>query len=95
VDDHDCGGFAFAGFVLRALRIFATNALGMGSVFRIAWGIATMGVVFGIPNGGTPWWIALASAGLAGGLFGSLMARYYRREATRSGLPSWDDYPEA
>lgn len=66
---------------------FAANALLMGTFFGVGWGVVMLplfGVLVRLPTLGV-----VASAGLAGVLFGVIMGLVMRAQQQRYHLPAW------
>ena len=69
---------------------FGALALIMGTFFGVIWGVVMWLSIWrhqGLPIGG-----AVFASFVAGVLFGSVMAIYYRRKARKLCLPSWSEY---
>jgi uncharacterized protein DUF6404 len=63
----------------------------MGAFFAIAWGLFMWVAAWR----DLPFAVTLVASLIAGFLFGTIMAGYYRWRARALALPSWQDYPAA
>lgn len=71
---------------------FVANTLVRGALFAAFWGLIMW--FWSWSGTGTAWWGALASALVAGLMFGAITARHYRATAKRYGLSTWEERSE-
>ena len=69
---------------------FGFNALVMGGFFGVLWGMLMWLLLWG--RQGMQIWTAVATALMAGLLFGLMMACYLRWSAKKREIPSWQEF---
>lgn len=67
---------------------FVANTLVSAMVFGLCWGLIMW--LWTWSGTGMPWWSAVASALVAGLIFGVVRARHYRKSARRFRLSNWE-----
>ena len=78
----------FQGFLLQTILF--------GVYFGVVWGVAMWFILWRwVMSPSSLPWLPVGSAFGAGLFFGLSMATYFRWQARRLGLPSWDRYPSA